>query len=341
MRVLFRADASVSIGTGHVMRCATLAEALHKAGVEVAFACHKLPTYLIDYLRARGAGIFSVLNPMDPREMVLNIEQYRPDWLVVDHYDLSSDWEKAMRLGGARRILVIDDLANRPHDCDVLLDQNDFVQKPQRYRGAVPADCQLLLGPKYALLRPEFVQVHAHALNRSFEDVRRVLVFFGGSDPTGETLKALEAVRLLKRPDLAVDVVVGASNPRSMEIQRYCNSIPGAGVVSQVSDMAKRMLAADLAIGAGGTTTWERFSAGLPSVVIAVADNQLQISRALAEAGYQLFLGQSSRLTPVGVHQALSDLMRRPDLRKALSYKARALVDGQGAKRVMDVLLGC
>ena len=168
MRVVFRADASVTIGTGHVMRCLTLAEALRKAGAEVAFVCRELDGNLAGLIEARGFDVH-VLPPLEPptdpltwtaahwhedAAQTASFLKTRADWLVVDHFALEHRWEKEMR-EHANRLMVIDDLADRVHDCDLLLDQN-YLQEPARYDTLVPAHCRKLLGPAYALLRDEF-----------------------------------------------------------------------------------------------------------------------------------------------------------------------------------------
>ena len=293
MRVAFRADASLAIGSGHVMRCRALAQVLQERGAQVEFKDE--------------SGIEAV------------------DWLVVDQYSLDAAWESRMRQKAAK-ILVIDDLADRRHDCDVLLDQNWFPDAERRYAGRVPARCRMLLGPRYALLRPEFSRAEKRQRDGK---VRRVLVSMGGMDPGNETSNA---IRLLKGRGVAVDVAVGAVNPHREEIAHLCAQA-GFELHLQPSNMAQLMEAADLAIGAGGTTTWERCCLGLPALQLAIAPNQEAHTRALADAGLVTYAGRS--LTEHSLLQALGN----SEMLKEQSRRVAELVDGLGASRVAAALL--
>ena len=293
MKVVFRADASLAIGSGHVMRCRALAQVLQERGAQVEFKDE--------------SGIEAV------------------DWLVVDQYNLDAAWESRMRQKAAK-ILVIDDLADRQHDCDLLLDQNWFPDAERRYAGRVPARCRMLLGPRYALLRPEFSRSGKRERDGK---VHRVLVSMGGMDPGNETSKSIQ---LLKGKSVAVDVVVGAANPHRDAIKRQCAQA-GFEFHLQPSNMAELMAAADLAIGAGGTTTWERCRLGLPTLQIAIAPNQEAPSRALAEAGLVTYAGAS--LT----EDSLLKVLGNAEMLRQQSRRVAELVDGQGARRVAAALL--
>lgn len=354
MKVFIRTDASTQIGTGHVMRCLTLARDLKQFGMEVSFISRVLPGNLCDYIESKGFKVYrleaetelagdkywewlgknwledarrteeillnqsknlSDMNNKDNLASFLN-EQNKEEEnitnisskivaeiftdaqgselssnlnLVVDSYALDSKWEKHLR-PYVNKIMVIDDLANRPHDCDLLLDQNYYKNLEKRYDGLVPSDCRKLLGPKYALLRPEFHQAKKNLRKRDGK-VRRILVFFGGSDPTNETVKALEAIKLLNRPEIAIDVVVGTANPHKEQVKELCNQMPNTNYHCQVKNMAELMAAADLAIGAGGAATWERLYLELPTIAIAVAENQVETLEALSEDGMVYYFG--------------------------------------------------
>ncbi len=225
--------------------------------------------------------------------------------LVVDSYALDSKWEKYLR-PYVNKIMVVDDLANRPHDCDLLLDQNYYKNLENRYDGLVPSHCRKLLGPKYVLLRPEFHEAKKNLRKRDGK-VRRILVFFGGSDPTNETVKALEAIKSLNRPEIAVDVVVGAANPHKEQVKKICNQMPNTTYYCQVENMAELMANADLAIGAGGATTWERLYLELPTIAIAVAKNQVETLEALGEAGIVSYFGESSEVSQENLVSRIRD----------------------------------
>ena len=335
MKIAFRADASVEIGTGHVMRCLTLADILLSHGAMTSFLCRKVPGHLGELIRARGHGLVWLPETgTDAENSAAALAPAAPhDWLVVDHYRLGADWERAQR-SLAKRILVIDDVADRAHDCDLLLDSN--VQAAGRYDALLSKGCRLLIGPRYALLRPQFAA--ARGLVRSGQ-VRRLLVFFGGVDAGGVTLKTLAALELLARRDLAVDVVIGQSNPHHAAIAQACGRLPGAVLHRQVEDMAARMTAADLFLGAAGTSSWERCCLGLPALVLATADNQIDQSTALAQAGAQAYLGPAAGVTPERLARALAGLIDLPDLLIHMARQGEALVDGRGASRVANLLL--
>jgi UDP-2,4-diacetamido-2,4,6-trideoxy-beta-L-altropyranose hydrolase len=353
MRVAFRADASARIGSGHVMRCLALADELRQRGWETRFLCREQPGHPADLI-GRGGHPVSLLPPPDanyapsgeacPHAAWLGASwetdaaetaarlPVGTDWLVVDHYALDARWESAVasRVG---RVLVIDDLADRAHACDCLLDQN--LQAPGRYEPLVPRACQILIGPAHALLRPEF-----HALSRQTPgrdgEVERVLVFFGGGDAGNETGKVLAALATLEAGRLQTDVVVGSANPRKEEIRKRCRDLPGCRFHCPAEDMAGLMARADLALGATGVSTWERACLGLPALAVSVADNQHDIARAADRAGLLRWLGEAGRVDVPAWRRAIAHALASPATLAAQSRTGMALVDGLGTRRVAD-----
>ncbi len=359
MRIVIRADASIEMGSGHVMRCLTLADALRERGAEVHFMCRDLPGHLGGVLADKGYPVHWLPAPGDDEAAipthtahsawlgvpwVVDADQTRErlaglpeiDWLIVDHYALDRAWESRLR-PLVQRIMVIDDLADRPHDCNLLLDQNLYEDMDQRYVGLVPADCRPLLGPRYALLRPEFREARK-TLRQRDGVVRRMLVFFGGADPTNETAKALRAIQLLERPEIAVDVVVGAANPHRAEIEALCAALPNASFHCQVANMAELMARADLAIGASGVSTWERAALGLPALVVTVAENQKAIAYAADDNGLIICLGDKVQIKDTDWVMALRKVLSNPDLLVEMSSIALFLNDGQGVKMIVEIL---
>ena len=358
-RITFRTDASVRIGTGHVMRCLTLAEALRARGAKCRFICRKFDGSLLDTIYRRGFSVCGLPTCLDEgvsgrnrrQAMAANFDSSGKnweedvaltkgamrgtdaDWLIVDHYGIDSGWETRMR-EHARRLIVIDDLANRHHSCDLLLDQN--YEEEARYRNFIPGDCRLLLGSKYALLRPEYAECRVE-LREQAESTRRVLVFFGGSDPldlTGKTLKALSAPGL---DHLEVDLVVGANYPYLEALNSLAASRRHVKVHGPRLHLADLMALADIAIGAGGVTNWERMCLGLPSLVITMADNQIPISEILDRRGVIRLLGKSEHMTANLISAALLDEMRSLEITKHRKL-AMELCDGLGVERVVDIL---
>jgi UDP-2,4-diacetamido-2,4,6-trideoxy-beta-L-altropyranose hydrolase len=335
VRAVFRADASVAIGSGHVMRCASLARRLRDAGHEVSFLCRSLPGDLTDMLEEtfpvhRLDGSAREWTQDDDAKACRNaIGVARYDWLVVDHYSLGTRWERAMA-GCADRVLAIDDVG-REHRCDLLLDQNFANPAHDRYDRTLPADCERLLGPHYALLRPDFAARRTASLARPRERVARVLVFMGGSDPPDETSTALRGIALMAAQP-AVDVVIGAANPHRRAVAAACAALADATLHVQTQEMATLMARADCAIGAPGSATLERCTLGLPAIVTILAENQAAIGAAVDDAGAHRLLGRRGEVSPSDYAAALGSL--DAVALRAMSAAAASICDGDGAGRV-------
>lgn len=342
-----RVDASTVIGSGHVARCLTLAKALQALGAQVSFACRRLAGDLTAQIAGQGwpvhalavesAGASSIetLLPWQP-DIAALAEQLPPgtcfDWIVVDHYGLDRQWEAAARQWTAQ-IMVIDDLANRAHDADLLLDQN-FNASAQRYAPWLAAACRALLGPHYALLRDEFRR-DTHPVR---ERVERVVVNFGGMDAAGQTLKALQA--LLGFDGLQVTLVAGIGNPHWTDLQALIAQRPTWSLLAYSADFGQLMAAADLFIGAAGGTTWERAALGLPTLCMAVADNQQANAEALAAAGMHCYLGPCAQVSVAALAQAIGELLENVEMRQQYARLSRQQVDGRGALRVAAAMAG-
>lgn len=339
MNIYFRVDASVQAGIGHLMRCAALAEFLRESGASVGFVSRKLPDNLYNWLGRRGFKVHCLPEADEAADDATQTcailgSGSGADWLIVDHYGLDCRWEKRVR-SSARRLMVIDDLADRRHDCDLLLDQNFFLGLETRYQGLLPPGCVQLLGPPYALLRPEF-RTARQGLRKRDGSVKSLLVSFGGSDPTGQTSKALRAIAKLHAPDLSVDVVIGPANSRRAEIEKLAGSMPRTACRHQVRNMAELMARADLYLGAAGITTWERCCLGLPSLVVTVAPNQVESVRDLADRGLLYFVGESHRIGEEDIASALENCLRNPSLLRNYSRLSFEMVDGLGASRCVN-----
>ena len=355
-RIVIRADASIQMGSGHVMRCLALADELKKNGVETTFVSREHPGHLCELIESAGHPLLRLPAPTssssgnpahaqwlgvsqedDARQtLAVLTDMSGCDWLVVDHYALDASWETAMR-PRAKNIMAIDDLADRKHDCDLLLDQNYYDDMDTRYDELVPPDCVKLLGPKFALLRPEFSEARKNSRQRD-GSVRRIFIFFGGSDPPNETGKALEAIKFIGRPNIAVDVVVGAANPNQENITNLCAALPEARLYCQVNNIAELMAQADIAIGAGGGAVWERCCVGLPAIVISIAENQRAGSEAVARSGRTLYLGEYQAVSVELLQSALELVCSSPYLLTNMSESGMGLVDGNGVERVVRQL---
>lgn len=353
MQVVIRADASLDIGTGHVMRCLTLADALRERGAVCRFVCRDLPGNLIASIGQRGYAVqvlpapaLAWQPPARPGHAAwlgvpaaLDAAQTRAalgagvDWLVVDHYALAADWEAVQR-PACRRLLVIDDLADRPHLADLLLDQN-LGRQAADYDALLPVDSRRLIGPLHALLRPEFAAGRAASLaRRQSGELRQLLVSMGGVDKDNATGAALAALPLGSLPaDCRIVVVMGPHAPWREAVARQVEGLSWAAEMRvAVADMAALIAASDLAIGAAGTSAWERCCLGLPTLTAVLADNQRAGAAALQAAGCVELLGEAAAGFP-DLPEKLAGLLA-PGRLAAMQAACAALTDGLGARRL-------
>jgi UDP-2,4-diacetamido-2,4,6-trideoxy-beta-L-altropyranose hydrolase len=356
----FRVDASLQIGTGHVMRCLALASVLQQRGARCHFIGRELDGHLLERIASSGHAVHrlapapaAAADPaaradtdalahahwlqadwrVDARQTAQVLQTLGPDWLVVDHYALDERWEAGQ---GAVRRLVIDDLADRRHACELLLDAN-LGRVPADYATRVPAGCGLLLGPRHALLRPEFAQLRASSLaRRRTAPLGHILVTMGGvdaPDATGEVLRALKAAPQQLPAQCRLTVVMGTAAPRLAAVRALAATLPWpVEVMVDSPQLAQRMADSDVCIGAAGTTAWERCCLGVPTVLLALADNQRPGARALQAAGAATLLGsvQAIRDELPGALQALRD----DGARRAMSERAAALTEGTGCEQL-------
>lgn len=351
----FRSDASLEIGTGHVMRCLTLAQALREAGAHCKFITRAHSGNLAERIAADGFEVSllpapnGALSPELPAHVrwagvdwTQDAAETRaamddaPDWLIMDHYAFDARWQQAVLPEGAR-LMVIDDLADRPHACNLLLDQN-LGRHAADYSGLVPVHCKLLIGPQYALLRPEFAAMRAQSLAyRMGQGLHHILVSMGGIDAKDATSQIFDALLASDLPnDLRISVVMGGQAPALDKVRSKARELPWpTEVLVDVSDMATQMAAADLAIGAGGATTWERCCLGLPSIIAQIADNQAGIAQSVAAIGAGIDLGpvQSADFKH-NMHSALVQASN-PGTLSTLSANAAATCDGVGVERIL------
>lgn len=329
------------------MRCLTLAQSLKAQGADVLFICREQPGHLCDLITERdfaverlaaipGGAIADWAD--DARETRAALESgtdRKADWLVVDHYRLDCRWEGALRVS-ADRLMVIDDLCNRPHDCDVLLDQNLVAGMHERYADKLSASCRQLIGPAYALLHPDYARLHAHVAPRR-GTICRILIFFGGADSANLTERALDAFLALGRPDIEVDIVIGASSRHGDAVRQKAQTHANIHVYAALPSLATLMSEADLAIGAGGSTHWERLCLGLPCLVVTLADNQRLISEELHRLEVIQLLGHHDEVDQLMITGALDRLIRQ-GLPQEWSLRCMAMVDGRGVSRVVTAL---
>ncbi|MGJ9459589.1 UDP-2,4-diacetamido-2,4,6-trideoxy-beta-L-altropyranose hydrolase [Oceanobacillus sp. CF4.6] len=352
MNICFRADASTIIGTGHVMRCLTLAEELRKNGHNVYFICRLHNGHLSELISEKGFHLYNLDEPT--QNMNLNDTKHAPwlgvtqkqdaldtqkvlfsnkiqfDWMIIDHYAIDKSWEQNIKRY-VPNIMVIDDIADREHDCSILLDQNYYQNANDRYTDLVPSTCKLLLGPQYALLRDEFIEFHNTPKNINNNKV--ALIFYGGSDPTNETLKAIDAI---KDKDILAQVVVGPSNPNKETVKENCDN---ENIIFHynINYMAKLIHEVDFALCAGGSTTWERYCVGTPAIVTAVAYNQVELCENAKHLGVDHYIGIHDSITQNVIENELESFLAKNDIPQ-LNNRAKEIVDGHGKNRILELL---
>ncbi len=337
MRFIFRADAGQAIGAGHVMRCMSLANALQARGGQACFVALDLPTHLENVLQAQGHEVRRLPESVRGDELAdaratLDGEQSLVA-CVVDHYQLGPDWEAEVMAHAP--VLALDDLG-RSHASRWLLDQNFYADPQARYATRCPANVQRLLGPSFALLRSEFAHAKASAHVRDGL-VRHVLVFLGGMDADNLTATALKAIGHGLSPGVQVTVIAGASHPDLPGLQAWCDARGHAALHVQVCDMTPHLLAADIAIGAGGSSTWERCACGLPTVSICLADNQREVILEGARAGFLWGINHVPSADELAT--VLRALAGAPGLVQHMSRQSLQVTDARGAGRVAELLI--
>lgn len=359
LRIAFRVDASLQIGSGHVMRCLTLADALKAQGADCHFISREHTGHLLGVIDQRSYKVHRLAAPLthiqtakepahaawlgsawqtDAADTAAILAGLQPDWLVVDHYALDQRWEEALSTH-YRKLLVIDDLADRAHHCDLLLDQN-LGRQPAHYAQWVPAQCRVLTGPHYALLRPEFAALRAYSLQRRQAQpaLRQLLITMGGVDQPNATGQVLQALKTCAFPaDCRITVVMGLTAPWLQNVQGLAAQMPWpTDVVVNVNDMAQRMADSDLAIGAAGSTSWERCCLGLPTLMVVLADNQQAGAQALEAAHAARLIGAVSDIAtklPLAVLERIDS-----DSQSQMSLAASAITEGQGVEKILKAI---
>lgn len=361
MNILFRVDSSLYIGSGHVIRCLTLAKALREKGAECSFICRNHPGNLSQLIRSFGftVNLLEVVETQqnhlpeidkaseyarwlgaswkdDAEQTCALARQKSTDWIIVDHYGIDHHWEKVVS-PSCKKLMVIDDLANRSHDCHLLLDQNLVENYKLRYQKIVNHNCFCLTGPKFALLQPEYAIAHERTPPR-LAPISRVLIYFGAADQRNLTGMAISAFLKLNRNDVNLDVVVNDQSPFYTTIRELVQNKPTIKLHENVPSLCDLMINADFAIGASGATSWERCCLGLPTFVVTLAANQEPIAAQLHRDGYVKLLGQLNEITVDLLKAAFSDVLSgNCDLEKWSSH-CRTLVDGKGTDRVVSVM---
>ncbi|HEU4839753.1 MAG TPA: UDP-2,4-diacetamido-2,4,6-trideoxy-beta-L-altropyranose hydrolase [Micavibrio sp.] len=333
LTAVFRSDASSTIGSGHIMRCLTLAEGLKTRGWHCIFTCSKDTLKAVSMLAISG---FEVIEPEETGAL-------KTDLLIVDHYGLDSAYESAARAWSGK-IAVLDDLADRLHDCDLLIDQT-YGRSAVDYQNLTPAGCRIITGSQYMLLRPQFAMARAKAKKRRSENnpLKRVLVAVGSLNYNNIVPKIIEGLMLVSDGNLQIDVVLSSGAENMDDVRRAISSLNSKGQHSadlhlDVQDMAALMVVADIAIGAGGTTTWERCCLGLPTLMVELADNQIPTIQALEKAGAIIPMGHAKTLSAEKIAEYVQNVAISPDMLNQLAEASFEICDGMGLERSLIAL---
>tara|TARA_Y100000768_G_scaffold223840_1_gene168940 strand:+ start:11023 stop:12558 length:1536 start_codon:yes stop_codon:yes gene_type:complete len=351
MNILFRLDANNTIGSGHFSRCLTIADSLIEQDCSCTFMTRNLPENFKKILKKKKIknlnndsakkeleGDLPHSNWLESSqkndaEVFLEMIKDNYDWLIVDHYALDYRWESYF-LKVAKNILVIDDLADRKHECDILIDANISENKRTFYESNTPSKAKIFLGQKFALIRPEFI---AQKLKNIESIPKKILIFFGGFDEKKLTLKTLRTlVKIDTKKEFNFEVVVGANNKNKKQIFDECQKI-GAEYHEQINNISYLMAKSSISIGAGGTTVWERSYMGLPTLAFSIASNQLeQVEKAnslkiLHGINYE---GLSEEQFEI----ELKNFLKNTKLHKILKNKSQNFIDGLGVKRITALM---
>jgi len=365
MKIAIRVDASKQIGTGHVMRCLTLADKLRQKNAEVIFLCREHPGNLCNYISSEGFKLYRLPMPVqnkpfesktepdiasnihsswlgipweeDAADTVNALSEEKIGCVIIDHFAIDASWERWISKALAAKIAVIDGQRDRPHECDFLLDPNFSCNANELWKKLVPSYCQLFLGPQFAFLRSEFLNEKKSLRLRNVE-IKRILIAFGGVDKNNATGMAVEAFKRINRPDIFCDVVVGLNNPNKSELQKACRSFPNLDFHLQTYGIAKLMAGADLSIGAGGTMTWERCYLGLPTIIIAIAENQDRMCRELDKKGAAVYLGKQREIRIRSIVDALNFALENPGFLRKISRQAEKIM---GKSRISGIEMFC
>jgi UDP-2,4-diacetamido-2,4,6-trideoxy-beta-L-altropyranose hydrolase len=358
LKIIFRADASLQIGTGHVIRCLTLAKALRDRGAVCTFVCREHEGNLIEKILQERFECIPLIQSSqitymqdadgphlahdgwlgeswqnDAEQTIRVLDGEKVDWLVVDHYALDIRWEEMFR-PYVKKIMVIDDLADRQHDCDLFLDQT-YGSSSARYSGLVPINSKQYYGPAFAMLNLVYAEKRAHLPMRNGQ-VRRALIYFGGgADLENLTGMALKAFMAPKLASIQLDIVVGTAYAHQQSLKEALILRDNATMHQQLPNLAELMAKVDLAIGAGGATTWERCCLGLPSVLVVSALNQIKIGEAISNCGAGIVLYQSNNLT-ADIKKQVCNLCDDTEQYLQMSNIAKKICDGLGVLRIAE-----
>ena len=346
-QIYFRCDSSVKIGSGHIIRCLVLANFLKKMGFNTTFISKEIEENLFDLILNHNHGLIRLSKPKnnknlwknDAEEIFNKIKNFNSnkDWMVVDHYYLNKAWEVKIS-SKVYKLFIIDDLCDRFHEGNVLLNQNYLPGIESQYKKILSSKTKILLGPKYAILSPEYRKARKFIKINKKNKIHRMIIFFGASDDQEQTIRCLSILAKLNLKELKIDVVVGLANKKKKSIREMTNKIDGAVLHVQIPSLCNLMKKADLYLGSGGTTTWERCCLGLPSIVISTGKNQVRSNENLYKQGVIEYLGKTDSVSNEHINKTLLKFINGYDCTN-MSKQALEITDGNGVELVSQEFL--
>lgn len=336
MRLAIRTDASCEIGAGHAVRCITLAKALQHACSADNITLDIVIVSTVGASMMNQAFADEGFKLTEVSHIQSDVSHVGADIWVIDHYQLDTTFETSLVNSGAI-VVVIDDLADRQHNCHVLIDGNLTRNITQRYSKLVSQECIQLIGPRYALLRDEFYRARRQCNPRQ---PNHVFICFGGSDPTNMTSVALEALTKVKELNLTADVVIGTGHRNKQAIIEQTKLLHGVTVHVDSKNMAELMCKASLMIGAGGSMHWERCICDLYGLIITIADNQREATECLASINACEYLGNAPEVSSEVIADRLSHFFAEGSVEAKIPNSLNEIVplDG-GASHVSEKIL--
>lgn len=345
MKIVIRADSGTIMGSGHVMRCLVLAHKFIKSGHDVTFICADLKGNICEHVVNEGINLLKLSHPQennifswenDLSEISPILEEITPDVLIVDHYQLGYKWEKGIR-PYVKNIVAIDDYLDRKHDSDLYLNQNFPASERQNLDAHLPLNCTQILGPEYAILREEFLKAPRKITPAT--EIRNVLISFGGTDSFNLGQQILEFFQKYEEyKTWKINCVIGWQNSNKDRVESLCQSNDNFIFHYQIDYMAKLISEADLCIGAGGSSSWERLYIGVPSIIVSLAENQDNICKWLYKNKLSYYMGKAEDFSEAGLNSALSRIQNEKLWKKYALTLGQKTVDGSGADRIINAI---
>lgn len=341
----FRVDGHFKIGHGHMVRCLELAKELKKFNFHAYFLCQNCDETMTKKIQSYGFPLHFLKGEASEDEWgsiesILNEHKIHSKIMVVDHYELDERWHRRAKQFFSY-LVVIDDMCDKEYFADIIINQNYLPNLKDKYKRLNSLKgAKHLVGPEYVLLKEQFSKINPKSRQRQFKKIKHLFISFGGSDPTGETVKVLQALKGLEEllKDVKIDVVIGSGFKNKEEVEKLGEGWANLECHYNPQNMAKLMNQGDLAIGSGGITTWERCYLGLPTIAITVSDNQIETTERLAENNFLFYVGHYNAVDEKVIQHKVTEVFNHLGSLKDISRKGQALVKGKGTQKVAKVI---